>query len=163
MCNGRCIAGYAYSEKAGVYVNMEGRAQQGRMAVSGPGDSREDWKIIRALSEVCKGDTLPYADEDSIRARCESLVPSTRALGYAAKTPLRPEGVDQLTQVMGRGYVHATPFQPVNHDFHLQGKEVTCREVRSCTHRYAGNAVSRASKTMAQCSQSFMEEAKNFI
>ena len=44
--------GAAYTEKDATYVNTEGRAQQTRLAVSPPGMAREDWKIIRALSEV---------------------------------------------------------------------------------------------------------------
>ena len=42
----------AYTEKDATYVNTEGRAQQGRQAVTPPGLARQDWKIIRALSEV---------------------------------------------------------------------------------------------------------------
>lgn len=46
------LPGAAYTEKQGTYVNMEGRAQETRVAVTAPGLAREDWKIIRALSEV---------------------------------------------------------------------------------------------------------------
>lgn len=42
----------AYTEKAVTYVNTEGRPQRTKEAVPMPGDSREDWKIVRALSEV---------------------------------------------------------------------------------------------------------------
>ena len=45
----------AYTEKAVTYVNTEGRPQRTKEAVPMPGDSREDWKIIRALSEVRQG------------------------------------------------------------------------------------------------------------
>ena len=51
--------GAAYTEKAGAYVNFEGCVQQTRAAVPTAGDAREDWKIIRALSEVL-GAPLPY-------------------------------------------------------------------------------------------------------
>ena len=47
------LPGAAYTEKTATYVNTEGRAQQTRLAVTPPGMAREDWKIIRALSEVC--------------------------------------------------------------------------------------------------------------
>ena len=55
--NGASIAdavlpGAAYTEKQATYVNTEGRAQQTLVAVSPPGMAREDWKIVRALSEV---------------------------------------------------------------------------------------------------------------
>ena len=46
------LPGAAYTEKNATYLNTEGRAQQTRMAVAPPGQAREDWKIIRALSEV---------------------------------------------------------------------------------------------------------------
>ena len=46
------LPGAAYTEKNATYVNTEGRTQQTRIAVNPPGMAREDWKIIRALSEV---------------------------------------------------------------------------------------------------------------
>lgn len=46
------LPGAAYTEKQATYVNAEGRAQQTLVAVSPPGLAREDWKILRALSEV---------------------------------------------------------------------------------------------------------------
>lgn len=46
------LPGAAYTEKSGLYVNFEGRVQQTRAAVPMVGDAREDWKIVRALSEV---------------------------------------------------------------------------------------------------------------
>lgn len=47
------LPGAAYTEKNATYVNTEGRAQQTRVAVTPPGIAREDWKILRAISEVC--------------------------------------------------------------------------------------------------------------
>ena len=47
------LPGAAYTEKHGIYANTEGRAQQTRLANTPPGKAREDWKIIRALAEVC--------------------------------------------------------------------------------------------------------------
>ncbi|XP_022237693.1 NADH-ubiquinone oxidoreductase 75 kDa subunit, mitochondrial-like [Limulus polyphemus] len=45
------LPGAAYTEKQATYINMEGRAQQTMVAVTPPGMAREDWKIVRALSE----------------------------------------------------------------------------------------------------------------
>ena len=45
------LPGAAYTEKDGLYVNTEGRVQEGRLGVFPPGEAREDWKILRALSE----------------------------------------------------------------------------------------------------------------
>src|SRR5438132_5704376 len=44
------LPGAAYTEKDGTYVNTEGRVQLARRAVFPPGEAREDWKILRALS-----------------------------------------------------------------------------------------------------------------
>lgn len=46
------LPGAAYTEKSATYVNTEGRAQKTQVAVTPPGLAREDWKILRALSEV---------------------------------------------------------------------------------------------------------------
>uniref|UniRef100_U5EWU1 NADH-ubiquinone oxidoreductase 75 kDa subunit, mitochondrial n=1 Tax=Corethrella appendiculata TaxID=1370023 RepID=U5EWU1_9DIPT len=68
------LPGAAYTEKQGTYVNTEGRAQQTLVAVTPPGLAREDWKIIRALSEIV-GTPLPYDNLDEIRARLEDIAP----------------------------------------------------------------------------------------
>lgn len=46
------LPGASYTEKNATYVNTEGRSQQTRQAATPPGLAREDWKIVRALSEV---------------------------------------------------------------------------------------------------------------
>lgn len=46
------LPGAAYTEKYGTYVNTEGRAQEANFVVAPPGKAKEDWKIIRAISEV---------------------------------------------------------------------------------------------------------------
>ncbi|MHB9878434.1 NADH-quinone oxidoreductase subunit NuoG [Pacificimonas sp. ICDLI1SI03] len=58
----------SFAEKSGTYVNMEGRVQRSLRAVFPPGDAREDWAILRALSDVL-GQTLPYDDHDALRER----------------------------------------------------------------------------------------------
>jgi len=69
-----CLPASAYTEKGTTWVNTEGRAQQGRAAVSPPGAAREDWKIIRALSEVI-GTALPYDDILELRDRMWEISP----------------------------------------------------------------------------------------
>jgi NADH dehydrogenase (ubiquinone) Fe-S protein 1 len=66
--------GAAYTEKQATFVNTEGRAQQTLVAVTPPGLAREDWKIIRALSEVV-GEPLPYDTLDELRDRMEDIAP----------------------------------------------------------------------------------------
>ncbi len=46
------LPGAAYTEKSGIYVNTEGRVQMAGRAAFPPGEAREDWAIIRALSEM---------------------------------------------------------------------------------------------------------------
>ena len=62
------LPGAAYTEKNATYVNTEGRVQRGALAVFPPGEAREDWKILRALSEAL-GRTLPFDTLGQLRAR----------------------------------------------------------------------------------------------
>ncbi len=66
------LPGAAYTEKPGTYVNTEGRVQRGFRAVYPPGESREDWTILRAFSGVL-GKTLPYDTIAALRARMAAV------------------------------------------------------------------------------------------
>jgi NADH-quinone oxidoreductase subunit G len=68
------LPGAAYTEKEGSYANTEGRVQRGRMAVPPPGEAREDWKIIRAASEVL-GVALPFDSLEALRAEMAAAHP----------------------------------------------------------------------------------------
>jgi NADH dehydrogenase (ubiquinone) Fe-S protein 1 len=68
------LPGAAYTEKPATYVNTEGRAQRAMPALAPHGRAREDWKIVRALSEVC-GAALPYDDLAGVRARLAEVAP----------------------------------------------------------------------------------------
>jgi NADH dehydrogenase/NADH:ubiquinone oxidoreductase subunit G len=46
------LPGAAYSEKHGTYVNLEGRVQRAEKASFPPGEAREDWTILRAVSDL---------------------------------------------------------------------------------------------------------------
>ena len=70
-----------YTEKAGTYVNFEGRVQQTRAAISAPGDARDDWKIVRAVSEVA-GAPLPFDDVTAVQQRMADVSPT-----FAAAAP----------------------------------------------------------------------------
>jgi NADH-quinone oxidoreductase subunit G len=64
----------AYTEKHGTWVNLEGRVQFSEMAVHPPGEAREDWTILRALSDVL-GKTLPFDDLGQLRAAIRAEFP----------------------------------------------------------------------------------------
>lgn len=93
------LPGAAYTEKCGTYVNTEGRSQHTRVAVTPPGMAREDWKIIRAISEASNvsstchhagclvlitlcahfqlaGVTLPYDSLEEVRTRLSEVSPN---------------------------------------------------------------------------------------
>ena len=61
------LPGAAYAEKHGTYVNTEGRVQWAERAVFAPGEAREDWAILRAVSELA-GKKLPFDSYDQLRA-----------------------------------------------------------------------------------------------
>jgi NADH-quinone oxidoreductase subunit G len=61
------LPGAAYAEKHGTYVNTEGRVQRGEKAAFPPGEAREDWAILRAVSELA-GKTLPFDSFAQLRA-----------------------------------------------------------------------------------------------
>jgi len=78
-----------WAEKPGTYVNLEGRVQHAERAVFAPGDAREDWSILRALSDRL-GRTLPFDSFDELRAAMASEVPELGQEGlvsFAWKAP----------------------------------------------------------------------------
>jgi NADH-quinone oxidoreductase subunit G len=74
------LPGAAYTEKSAIYVNTEGRAQQATAAVSSPGEAREDWKILRALSEAL-GKTLPFDTLAQVRSGIPAVSPAVWQAG----------------------------------------------------------------------------------
>jgi len=61
------LPGAAWTEQQGLFVNTEGRAQMAFRAGFPPGEAREDWAILRALSERV-GAKLPYDSLAQLRA-----------------------------------------------------------------------------------------------
>ncbi len=118
------LPGAAYTEKPGTYVNTEGRVQLALRAGYPPGDAREDWAILRALSERL-GKVLPYDTLAQVRTR---LVAVNRSFG----------ALDQQQAGAWGGFGKAgnasdAPFASPIANFYM-----TC-------------PISRASKTMAEC------------
>ncbi|MDQ4420001.1 NADH-quinone oxidoreductase subunit NuoG [Sphingobium sp. DEHP117] len=88
------LPGASYAEKAGTYVNLEGRVQRSDKAVFAPGDAREDWAILRALSQVM-GKTLPFDSFADLRAKMFADVPALATEGlvnYGWSAPKLPTG-----------------------------------------------------------------------
>jgi NADH-quinone oxidoreductase subunit G len=121
------LPGAAYTEKNGLYVNMEGRVQMGERAVFPKGEGREDWSILRALSELM-GATLPYDSLDQLRAKLFADHPTFGQIDYVA-----PAGTFDVSALGGEGDVSDAPFVSTVRSFHLT------------------NPIARASVTMAEC------------
>ena len=120
------LPGAAYTEKDATYVNTEGRVQLGRRAVFPPGDAREDWKILRALSELL-GHKLPYDSLAQLREHLAKANPVFAAADQVTPAAWGAFGTD--------GPVAAQPFAYPVADF------------------YRTDPVSRASPTMAACAE----------
>jgi NADH-quinone oxidoreductase subunit G len=120
------LPGAAYTEKDATYVNTEGRVQQARRAVFPPGDAREDWKILRALSEAL-GRTLPYDSLPALRRRMSAANPVFAGADTVARAAWGQFGRD--------GAIDPAPFAYPIADF------------------YRTDPISRASPTMAACAE----------
>ncbi|KXV76874.1 NADH-quinone oxidoreductase subunit NuoG [Acetobacter cerevisiae] len=134
------LPGAAYTEKPGTYVNTEGRVQRSFRAVFPPGEAREDWRILRAFSEVI-GKTLPYDTLDALRDRMAEVNPIFRQIGAVAQPITQIEGqgasapsVPAVSAAQEEGLA-ASAFRPLMQDY------------------YQTNPISRASPTMADCSR----------
>jgi NADH-quinone oxidoreductase subunit G len=86
------LPGAAFTEESGVFVNTEGRPQMANRAGFPPGEARENWAILRALSAEL-GATLPFDSLAELRARMIAAVPHLGridAVPENAWTPVPP-------------------------------------------------------------------------
>ena len=91
------LPGAAYTEKSATYVNTEGRAQRTQYVVAPPGKAKEDWQIIRALSEVF-GSPLAYDNINDLRARMADVSPTLTSIGHQETANFFQENV-KIAQV----------------------------------------------------------------
>src|ERR1700744_5079991 len=124
------LPGAAYTEKQGLFVNTEGRVQMASRASFPPGEAREDWAIIRALSDVL-GKKLPYDSLNALRQAIFKAVPHLMRLDQ-----IEAGNAADLTTLGGKGgNVDKAPFKASVEDFYLT------------------NPIARASAVMAECSR----------
>lgn len=112
------LPGAAYTEKNGTYVNTEGRAQMTRAAVSMVGAAREDWKILRAVSEYV-GAPLPYDDVEALRDRMDEISPALRHYDLVEEAALPTLGKVQLVDQNKGSKASEEPFRKVIQDFYF--------------------------------------------
>ena len=93
------LPGAAYTEKTAIYVNTEGRPQLTARAVFPPGDAREDWTIIRALSAVIDK-TLPFDSLAALRAKIFAQHPHLALIDMI--TPADMGDVARLAERQGK-------------------------------------------------------------
>lgn len=127
------LPGAAYTEKHATYVNTEGRVQMGRAATSIYGAARDDWKIIRAVSEAL-GTPLPYDDVEALRDRMEEISPALRRYDI-----VEPAGLPQLSRVQ---------LVEQNKGSTISGTAFK----RPIENFFFTDVISRSSPTMARCS-----------
>ena len=127
------LPGAAYTEKDATYVNLEGRVQQTRRAVFPPGQAKEDWAIIRALADVLKI-KLGYSSLEQLRARMAEVAPHMAKVGeivpasWPSAAPVRSFHISDM------------PFDELFMNF------------------YMTDPISRASKTMAECTREIAKQ-----
>jgi NADH-quinone oxidoreductase subunit G len=126
------LPGAAYTEKNAIYVNTEGRPQLARLATFPPGEAREDWKVVRALSEQL-GHTLPYDSLTQLRRHLVEVNPIFGSIGALTPAPWQAFGT--------AGTLDPAPF------------------VSPISNFYMTDPISRASITMARCTETFVNTA----
>lgn len=129
------LPGAAYTEKGVTYVNTEGRVQMSRAATSVYGAARDDWKIIRAVSEALNV-PLPYDDVEQLRDRMEEISPALRRYDIVEPTSNDMQALSKVQVVdQNKGAkTSSEPFKKVIENF------------------YFTDSISRSSPTMARCS-----------
>jgi NADH-quinone oxidoreductase subunit G len=125
------LPGAAYTEKAGLYVNTEGRVQMANRAGFPPGEAREDWAIIRALSDVL-GKKLGYDSLAVLRQAIFKAVPHLMRIDQIEAG----DSAAAVRALAGKGgNLDKAPFKAAIDDFYLT------------------NPIARASAVMAECSR----------
>jgi NADH-quinone oxidoreductase subunit G len=120
----------AYTEKSGIFVNTEGRPQLAKRAAFAPGDAREDWAILRALSDVI-GHKLPWDSLSALRQRMFAEHPHLARIDEIVAADAGE--LSKLAQLGGQAA--KTAFRSPVTDFYLT------------------NPIARASAIMAECSR----------
>ena len=130
------LPGAAYTEKSGLYVNMEGRVQMADRATSPKGEAKEDWAILRALSAKLDR-VLPYDSLDGLREKLMADHPTFMSLDTAPD-----RAVFDGAALGEKGKLSSAPFKNPIEDF------------------YMTNPIARASNVMAECSAVIEEKNK---
>ncbi|WP_298846628.1 NADH-quinone oxidoreductase subunit NuoG [uncultured Ruegeria sp.] len=118
------LPGAAYTEENGLFVNTEGRPQLAMRAGFAPGEAKENWAILRALSDEL-GATLPFDSLAQLRSALIEAVPHLARID---------EVIGNEVQALDAGPLGKASFRNAIKDFYLT------------------NPIARASQLMAELS-----------
>lgn len=121
----------SYLEKMGTFVNLDGRVQTTRTAATAPGFARDDWQILRALSEELHC-PLPYDSLDEVRTRLAEYAPHL----------VRYDGIEASN-------FHRLALHTGNNEWRLNKSLLT----DAVDNFYMTDAISRNSHVMARCTR----------
>ena len=137
------LPGLAFTEKRALFMNTEGRSQETNPVFKGRDLMREDWKILRALSEVIPFmKTLPYNTQDELRSKLYNTSPA-----FISKGSVQGFGLSENIEILPSSFVYNKRSglgSIVVPDF------------------YMTNAITRNSKVMAECSVTYGNRS-NFL
>jgi len=131
------LPGAAYTEKSATYVNTEGRPQETRAATDMLMNARDDWKILRALSEVL-GVTLPVNSISDVQSRLAEVSPSFAAVGEVVPASFTTSAAEGKSGAISK-------YAPVVENFYLT------------------NPISRSSTIMAQCTRQLPKSSSSYL
>ena len=118
------LPGAAYTEKDGIYLNTEGRVQYANRAAFPPGEAREDWAIIRAVSGAIG-----------------------KSIGMDSLTEVRDELCEVLPHFAMPDQISAAKWAKFGTRAKLRAQPIS----NAIENFYMTCAISRASETMAEC------------
>jgi len=124
------LPGATYTEKSGTYVNTEGRVQMTERAVFPPGEAKEDWAILRALSAVL-GKTLAFNSLNELRSAMYQEFPHLARLDQIAPGAAADLAKLAKASVKTNSATFASPVREY----------------------YLTNPIARASAVMGECAQ----------
>lgn len=134
------LPGAAFTEKAAPYTNVEGRTQETRRVFLAPDLARDDWKILRALSEkIGNSFKLPYDDVDQLKQRLAAVSPSSEFKNEIISCSYG--SFETLVSLPGKA--SAKPLERNVDDF------------------YKTDSITRASRVMTKCSSTY-KKTSNF-
>ena len=129
------LPGAAYTEKDGLYVNLEGRVQSAFKASFPPGEAKEDWKILRALSEAL-GKPLKFNTLDQLRNKMFESYPQLSTIDQLPRNDLNKLSISNTLDILDSKVI----FNSIDY--------------------YQSNEIARSSKTMLNCKLSKNELSK---